>query len=124
MTWADDEQERMVLMALITARSALLEHYLKQTLTLLLSADPVVAHVFATQASAHEMINSCERILKESERKGVDRGSPELSEALKAARVAMVVGMTCYITSRCSTPRTAETLPKRGSRGAIKTSPR
>jgi len=90
MSWPDDALKRLTLIADIVERFALLEHYIRRTLLLLLSADPVAAHVFATQASAGEMITSSERILKESARKGVDRGSPELRDALKAASAALV----------------------------------
>lgn len=83
----EDSWRRGLLIAAIVGRFAMLEYYVRKTLASLLSADPVAAHVLTVgpAARAGAMISTSLAILKESERKGVDRGSPELHAALVAA---------------------------------------
>lgn len=84
----EDAERRANLMAIIVERFSLLEYTVRKTLALLMSADPVVAHVFTTQMRAGEMIRRCEEILAESARKNVERGSAGLREALTASKEA------------------------------------
>lgn len=85
----EDPLERMVTIGMVVERFALLEYTLRRTARLLLSADPVAAHVLTVQESAQRLIDLCVMIIKESSRKGVDRATPELVAALDAARAVI-----------------------------------
>ena len=85
----DDPFERLTVIGMLVERFALLEATLRRTAWLLLSTDTVVAHILTVHASARDLIELSGMIIKESSRKGIDRATPELLQALGAASACL-----------------------------------